>query len=97
MISVLSIVAAAFLATACVIIVDGDDDEVTVDTNQRGNCSAAEYGYLVGKAESDIDRRKLPSAFRIVCHDCNVTMDHNPNRLNIQLDAGGKVSAVTCG
>lgn len=60
-------------------------------------CDATLYGYLVGQDEAAIDRTRLPRAYRIICAECMVTMDHNPNRLNIQLGADKRVGSVRCG
>lgn len=79
---------------------------IAIEVNERApvrpaggalTCDAGAYGYLVGQHESEIDRTRLPSSFRIVCAECMVTMDHNPNRLNIQLGADNKVGSVRCG
>lgn len=60
-------------------------------------CDAGAYHYLVGQRESDIDRSRLPAAHRIVCSTCAVTMDFNPNRLTVTLDAQSKVASARCG
>jgi hypothetical protein len=98
--ALLGVVLAACLASACVIVVDGDDaKDVSVDVTRGrpSTCEAAAHASLVGKAEREIDRSSLPSAFRIVCHDCQVTQDYAPNRLNIQLDKDNRVASVRCG
>jgi len=61
------------------------------------SCDASSYQYLVGQNEADIDRSHLPHTFRIICASCMVTMDHNPNRLNVQLGVDGKVGSIRCG
>ncbi len=97
-ITALAVAAAAALTSACVII---DADEVRYSDDlppgRPASCDAAAYQALVGKADFQIDRARLPQTYRIVCHDCQVTMDYNANRLNIQLDPQNRVSAVTCG
>lgn len=60
-------------------------------------CDASAYQYLIGQNEADIDRSRLPRAFRIVCAECMVTMDHNPNRLNIHLGSDKRAGSVRCG
>ena len=70
------------------------------DTRPAGGaetCDAAQYKYLVGQAEESIDRTHLPRAYRVICADCMVTMDFNPNRLNIQMGADKRVGSVRCG
>jgi hypothetical protein len=87
--------AGATLLAGCVVISVDEHEE-----HRRARpmaCNAADYQYLIGKAEDDIDRDRLPATFRIVCADCQVTMDYNPNRLNVQLDANNVVESVSCG
>jgi hypothetical protein len=74
-----------------------DSDAPNLPRGGAETCNAGDYQFLVGQNERHIDRRIMPRTFRIVCHECNVTMDYNPNRLNIQLDANNKVASVKCG
>ena len=70
------------------------------DVRPRGGaltCNVGDYQYLVGQREADIDRSRLPSAFRIVCAECMVTQDFSPNRLNIHLGTDNRVGSVRCG
>lgn len=60
-------------------------------------CDAGAYAYLVGQDEAAIDRTRLPKAHRVICAECMVTMDHNPNRLNVHLGVDKKVGSVRCG
>ena len=60
-------------------------------------CEAQSYQYLVGQNEAAIDRTRLPKSYRVICAECMVTMDHNPNRLNIHLGTDKKVGSVRCG
>lgn len=95
--SAVAVAAAAVLASGCIII---DADEVTYredPPNRPARCDAAAYQSLVGQPEAAIDRNRLPQSFRIICHDCQVTMDYNPNRLNVQLDPQNRVASVSCG
>lgn len=94
------VVLAACLASACVIVVDGDDEkDISVDVARArpSTCEASAHASLVGKKDSEIDRARLPSTFRIICHDCQVTQDYAPNRLNIHLDTENRVASVRCG
>jgi hypothetical protein len=52
---------------------------------------------LIGVDGDAIDRAALPQGTRVICHDCMVTMDHVPARLNIQLGPDGKVVSLRCG
>ncbi|MBL8560213.1 MAG: hypothetical protein JNM47_15930 [Hyphomonadaceae bacterium] len=91
------IAALAFASvTACVAInVNEAPDSRPAGGGQT--CNAADYQYLIGKTDAEIDRTRLPKAHRIVCHNCPVTMDFNENRLTVGLDAAGKVARASCG
>ncbi len=93
---VLAVAGAALLAGCVVISVD----EAEYSDLPRGGartCDVAAYQGLVGMEEGEVDRDRLPAAFRFVCHECQVTMDHNPNRLNVNLDAQNRVASLSCG
>lgn len=60
-------------------------------------CDTEAYQYLVGLKEADIEKTRLPGTFRIVCHDCAMTMDINPHRLTVKLGPDGKVASASCG
>ncbi|MFZ4121869.1 MAG: I78 family peptidase inhibitor [Caulobacterales bacterium] len=91
--------AATMLAGCLVISVEDDGTSALRDLPRGGQptCQAQAYDPLIGVQEDEVDRDRLPQTFRIVCHDCQITMDHNPNRLTIQLDAQNKVASVNCG
>jgi Peptidase inhibitor I78 family len=84
-------------ALAGCIAIEVNEASPSRPTGGATTCDAGDYRYLVGQNEADIDRTRLPSAFRIICAECMVTMDHNPNRLNIQLGTDNKVGSVRCG
>jgi hypothetical protein len=60
-------------------------------------CGAAAHAALIGRPGDAIDRSSLPRGARVVCHDCQVTMDFLPDRLNVRLDPQGRVAALDCG
>jgi len=60
-------------------------------------CGASRFQSLIGRHQNDIDRASLPSATRILCHDCMATMDFRPDRLNVELDEREVVTKVRCG
>jgi Peptidase inhibitor I78 family len=60
-------------------------------------CDTEAYQYLVGQKEAQIEKTRLPGVFRIVCHNCAVTMDFNPQRLTVSLGPDGKVASARCG
>ena len=89
--------AAVVVALAGCIAIEVNEAPDARPAGGASTCDAARYGYLVGQDEGAIDRSRLPRASRIICAACMVTMDHNPNRLNIQLGADKRVGSVRCG
>ena len=62
------------------------------------SCGARDLQWLVGQPRSKIPVPTDPSRRRVACTTCPVTMDYNPNRLNIFFDADtGIVKEVKCG
>jgi hypothetical protein len=61
------------------------------------SCGMQAHRHLIGMDGDDIDRSSLPQGTRVICHDCMVTMDHVPQRLNVQLGPDGKVVSLRCG
>lgn len=61
-------------------------------------CGASEMQNLVGRPRTEIPVPVNPGLRRVACTTCPVTMDFNPNRLNIFYDAEtGVVKEVRCG
>ena len=61
-------------------------------------CGANALQNLIGRARSEIPVAVDPSRRRVTCTTCPVTMDFNPERLNIFFDqATGIVKQVKCG
>ena len=60
-------------------------------------CVAADYRALVGKAVDEMDLAVLPAPRRIYSSGSPVTMDHRPERLNIVVDADGRILRLHCG
>jgi Peptidase inhibitor I78 family len=90
--------AAVGLLAGCIAIeVNEAPGGASLPPGGAATCEAATYQYLVGQNEADINRGHLPRTFRIICAECMVTMDHNPNRLNIHLGVDKRVGSVRCG
>lgn len=81
----------------CIAIEVNEAPQYVGPASGAATCDAGQYQYLIGQNEADIDRSRLPRSFRIVCAECMVTMDHNPNRLNVHLGADKRVGSVRCG
>lgn len=61
-------------------------------------CNAKNFQYLVGRPKTEIPVPVNPRNRRVTCTACPVTMDFNPERLNIFFDqATGIVKEVKCG
>ena len=61
-------------------------------------CRADQYRYLIGRNRSEIPSTPVGQTWRVACTTCPVTMDYNPNRLNIFYDeATGVIRRVECG
>ncbi len=67
-------------------------------SNSPDQCKSADLKYLIGKLRSEIPVPADPGKRRVACTTCPVTMDYNPERLNIFFDADtGVIKDVKCG
>jgi hypothetical protein len=74
------------------------DRPVAAAPQTPDQCKSAELKYLIGKPRSEIPVPADPSRRRVACTTCPVTMDYNPERLNIFFDADtGIIKDVKCG
>jgi hypothetical protein len=60
-------------------------------------CGADDMDYLIGQHVSGVDLESLAEKVRVISPGDMVTMDHRPDRLNIDLDASGTIVALRCG
>lgn len=60
-------------------------------------CGASDLLGLLGQDRSALDGLALPEPVRIYGTGDALTMDFNPNRLNIEIGPEGTILAVTCG
>lgn len=76
----------------------GEDTDVVAgaDETDKDLCGAADYQSLVG---SNMAAVTLPAELnhRVIGPNDAVTMDYNPERLNIYTDEDGVVTEVKCG
>jgi hypothetical protein len=64
----------------------------------ENQCHASDYQNLVGRQKSQIPAKPAGATWRVVCSTCAMTMDYNPERLNIVYDeTTGVVTKVSCG
>ena len=61
------------------------------------SCSSDSVQSLIGGNISTVDTRPLAKTVRIIPPNSPVTMDFNPERLNIETDAAGVIVRMTCG
>ncbi|MCI2399469.1 I78 family peptidase inhibitor [Aliiroseovarius subalbicans] len=61
------------------------------------DCGASQLQYLVGKPEVVLQAVQLPTPHRIIHPGDMVTMDLQPSRMNVTINAAGKISKITCG
>lgn len=96
-----TILSAALAATAaCATTAAGDEPEQVVGV--EGSCSAEALADLAGQAAtqelgSEALRRSGARALRWIRPGDAVTMDYRTDRLNVHLDAQGRVERFACG
>lgn len=74
----------------------------TADPATGAQCDATPVQSLLGGAgdPATVDRAKAGSGARIVrryATGAALTMDFRPDRLNVEVDAGGKIVKLSCG
>jgi len=60
-------------------------------------CGAAGFQGLIGQPESALSGLTLPQETRVIRPGMAVTMDFREDRLNIEIDAGKRISRIFCG
>ncbi|MBU2981248.1 hypothetical protein KO498_05425 [Lentibacter algarum] len=61
-----------------------------------GTCGVEELSFVVGMVAADVDFG-TGHPVRILAPDSAMTMDHNPERLNVHTDKAGKITSLDCG
>lgn len=93
----------AFFAIAACAPMNGGSGEgrpatSTPSAELPGQCKADAYRSYVGKNRSELPATPAGETRRVVCSTCAVTMDFNPDRVNILYDtASNLVTEVKCG
>ena len=64
---------------------------------QQNACGAEGMQHLVGKDQSVLAAMTLPAGTRVITPGMAVTEDYSASRLNIDLDAQGRITGLWCG
>jgi hypothetical protein len=70
---------------------------VAAEVPDPGACGAAGMQGLVGQGREVLAAMTLPEGTRVIEPGQPVTTDYSPARLNIDLDAKGRIARVWCG
>lgn len=90
----LPILAAALALGACLPTVE-DVEMPTVPPENA--CGAAELAGLVGQDRKVLEAMEFSGPLRVIEPGMPVTADFNAERLNAELDAGGRITRLSCG
>lgn len=60
-------------------------------------CGAGALQHLVGQPGSVLQGMRFSQPLRVIGYGMAVTMDYNPDRLNIALDQRDRIERVSCG
>jgi hypothetical protein len=60
-------------------------------------CNMAQYSALIGKPATDPGVPAAGATVRLIRPGTQVTMDFQPTRLNIDINAEGVITAIRCG
>ncbi|MDP3198142.1 I78 family peptidase inhibitor [Tabrizicola sp.] len=71
--------------------------QACVDTTGPTACGAAGMQDLVGRDQAVLAAMTFPAGTRLIGPDTAVTEDYRPDRLNIDIDAGGRITRLWCG
>lgn len=85
------ILALPLVLAACVQPVPPAQPDIAPD-----DCKASSYQGLVGQSRSILTTMMLPAGSRVVGYGDPVTTDFRSDRLNVELDQGGRISKISC-
>ncbi|QYX56176.1 hypothetical protein K1T73_14070 [Roseovarius sp. SCSIO 43702] len=91
--SVLLAGAALMALSACQ---TGEDDSDATGPEQDA-CGASQYADRIGTDHEQYDFTAPDRPLRIIPPDSAVTLDHRPERLNVDIDEDGKITRIWCG
>jgi len=78
-------------------VTEGPSPGPTPPVATEGACGAPGLQGLVGQNRRALATIKFGTEVRIIEPNSAVTMDYRADRLNIELDAKGTITRVTCG
>lgn len=84
------IVLSAIFLSAC------QTTEVTAIDSQNNQCGAPKFQTLIGQPASVLDTLHFSMPMRHITPNTAVTMDFNPQRLNIESNESGVISRIYC-
>lgn len=73
-----------------------EDTPAMSDTSQH-TCAAGLILPLIGEPKSALDGLTIPGPLRIIGPGMAMTMDHNPERTNVETDEADHIRRVWCG
>lgn len=85
---------ATFSLTACQN--HADTAKQAENVQQPDTCNAASFQYLIGKPSSTLDGMRFAKPMRLITPNTMVTMDFNPERLNIAANEKGVITGLHC-
>ncbi|SHJ46668.1 Peptidase inhibitor I78 family protein [Shimia gijangensis] len=80
------------LLAACI----GEDETETVMPGSK-TCDPAAFEFLIGQPKESLNGVLTPKTLRVLGENAAMTMDHQPERLNVFHDESGKITKVSCG
>ncbi|MCZ4352618.1 I78 family peptidase inhibitor [Roseovarius aestuarii] len=89
----LSIIFLALLALAAC----QDEDAASFGTPTKDACGAQALSNVLGTPHTDHDFSSPQRPHRIIPPNSAVTMDHRPDRLNVDVDDAGEITRLWCG
>ncbi len=70
-------------------------DSLSVGT--QDTCGAQRYHTLRGQDASVLERILIMGQVRVIRHGMMVTQDYRPDRMNININASGRIDRISCG
>ena len=86
-----------FLFTLALLLPAGCLAQTETGAGTKNACGASELAYLVGQPASVLETMRFAGPLRILEPDQPMTMDFNPERMNIQKDENGVIARIWCG